>query len=327
MLTKASPIAIDMAAQIIKGGGLVAFPTETVYGIAADAFNAKAVQKLFKLKKRPLVDPLIVHVADFEQVEKVCKISKKAEKLMAKFWPGPLTLVLPKRRTVLDIVTAKNPKVAVRMPKNDIARNLIRAVGSPLVAPSANPFGYISPTNAQHVMDMFGNKLEMILDGGQCEYGLESTIIEFVDFKPVLLRAGAISVEEITEEIGRVIVPDKPPRKPKAPGQLPWHYAPKTKLKIMEPGVIKLEKNKRAGYMFFKMPKEFPYTEHVEVLSKLGILEEAATNLFSALHRLDAAPLDIIYAEAVPEEGLGRAIMDRLRKAQKNKNKVVKKRK
>jgi L-threonylcarbamoyladenylate synthase len=320
MITKPTEIALDMAAQIIKQGGLVAFPTETVYGLGADAFNHKAVAKIFSVKNRPAFDPVIVHIAKKDQIEKVCRMNKRAEKLIEKFWPGPLTLVLPKKRLIPDIVTAGMQKVGIRMPNNEIALRLISLADTPLAAPSANPFGYLSPTTAEHVYEQLGSKVEMILDGGPCKIGIESTIIEFTDTKPILLRAGGISVEEITEEIGKVMIATENGKRPQAPGQLPYHYAPKTKLKIVQPDQMDLNTRKKAGFLFFQMPKKYPRSGHFEVLSKLGMLDEAATNLFAALHKLDNLELEIIYAEPVPEEGLGRAIMDRLRKAEKKKS-------
>lgn len=319
MITKPTEIALDLAAQIIKQGGLVAFPTETVYGLGADAFNAEAVAKIFKVKNRPFFDPVIVHIAKKDQLDLVCRMNKRAEKLIEKFWPGPLTLVLPKKRRIPDIVTAGMSKVGVRMPNNEIALRLITLADTPLAAPSANPFGYLSPTTAEHVYEQLGSKIEMILDGGPCEVGIESTIIEFTDTKPVLLRAGGISVEEITEEIGKVVIATENGKKPQAPGQLSYHYAPKTKLKIVQPDQMDLNTRKKAGFLFFQMPKKYPKSGYYEILSKLGMLDEAATNLFSALHKLDAQGLEVIFAEPVPEEGLGRAIMDRLRKAEKKK--------
>ncbi|MGI8892561.1 MAG: L-threonylcarbamoyladenylate synthase [Bacteroidia bacterium] len=319
MITKPTEIALDLAAQIIQQGGLVSFPTETVYGLGADAFNPAAVAKIFSVKNRPEFDPVIVHISRKDQLESVCRMNKRAEKLIEKFWPGPLTLVLPKRRDIPDIVTAGLLKVGVRMPNNEIALRLITLAGTPLAAPSANPFGYLSPTTAEHVYEQLGSKIDMILDGGPCKVGIESTIIEFSDTRPILLRAGGISVEEITEEIGKVQIAIENGKRPQAPGQLPYHYAPKTRLKIVQADQMDLNTRKKAGFLFFQMPKKMPRSGHYEVLSKLGMLDEAATNLFSALHKLDAAGLEVIYAEPVPEEGLGRAIMDRLRKAEKKK--------
>ena len=324
MITKPTEIALDLAAQIIKQGGLVAFPTETVYGLGADAFNPIAVAKIFAVKNRPEFDPVIVHIANKNQIESVCRMNKRAEKLIEKFWPGPLTLVLPKKRRIPDIVTAGMSKVGIRMPNNDIALRFITLAGTPIAAPSANPFGYLSPTTAEHVYEQLGSKIEMILDGGPCEIGIESTIIEFTDNKPLLLRAGGISVEEITEVIGKVTIATENSKKPQAPGQLPYHYAPNTRLKVVQQEQMDLNTRKKAGFLFFQMPKKYPRSAQYEVLSKLGMLDEAATNLFAALHKLDAAGLEIIYAEPVPEEGLGRAIMDRLRKAERKKGIKIK---
>ena len=324
MITKPTEIALDLAAQMIKKGGLVSFPTETVYGLGADAFNPLAVAKIFKVKNRPEFDPIIVHIASRDQVEMLGRMNKRAEKLIERFWPGPLTIVLPKKKRVPDIVTAGLPKVGIRMPDNEIALRLITLAETPLAAPSANPFGYLSPTTAHHVYEQLGSKVEMILDGGPCEIGIESTIVEFSDNKAILLRAGGISVEDITNEIGKVLIATENGKRPQAPGQLPYHYAPKTKLKIVNQDQMDLNTRKKAGFLFFQMPKKYPKSGHYEVLSKLGMLDEAAAHLFAALHKLDAQELEIIYAEPVPEEGLGRAIMDRLRKAEMKKGSKMK---
>ncbi len=312
MIVRATEENIRRAAEIIKKGGLVAFPTETVYGLGASAFNPKAVARIFEVKRRPMTDPVIVHICEFKELEKLCsKIDERVKKLAKAFWPGPLTVVLPKSKNVPDIVTAGLDTVAVRMPSHWVARKLIKLAG-PIAAPSANMFSKVSPTRAEHVEEQLGDKIDLILDGGKCEVGVESTIIDLSEERPVILRPGGVSVEDIRRVIGDVDVKTVSER-PKAPGQMKKHYSPNTPLKIVY-GEIKPPKGLKAGLLAFKDPK--PGFAKVEVLSPSGDLREAAANLYDALHRLDKAGLDVIVVEAVPEKGLGRAIMDRLRKAQ-----------
>jgi L-threonylcarbamoyladenylate synthase len=311
---KATQEAVKQAAKVIREGGLVAFPTETVYGLGADALNAIAVARIFEVKNRPHFDPLIVHIADFSSLEKICSsLDERARKLMETFWPGPLTLVLPKTRIVPDIVTAGLPTVAIRMPSHPVALDLIKEAETPIAAPSANPFGYLSPTSADHVKEQLGDKVDVILDGGKCQIGVESTIIDLAGEEPTILRLGGLPLEEIEKTIGRVRVSTSNSR-PRSPGQLPCHYSPRTPIKILDKKNLRVN-GKRKGLLAFKtLPKDHSF-EVVEVLSPKGDLREAAANLFSCLHRLDKAKLDVIYAEPVPEVGLGRAIMDRLRRA------------
>src|SRR4030043_456807 len=196
---------IQHAAEIIKRGGIVAFPTETVYGLGADAFNPLAVARGFEVKGRPYFDPLIVHVANNTDLDYlVVEIPSNAKKLMERFWPGPLTVVLLKKENVPDIVTAGLPAVAIRMPKHSMTLSLIELAGSPIVGPSANPFGYLSPTTAEHVQDQLGDQIDFILDGGSCEVGVESTILSFFKKRPMLLRPGGVPLEEIEPIIGKV---------------------------------------------------------------------------------------------------------------------------
>ena len=308
---------IRQAAEIIKRGGIVAFPTETVYGLGADAFNPLAVARVFEVKGRPSFDPFIIHVAHLEDLEKlVVEVSSPAWKLIERFWPGPLTIVLFKRAEVPDIVTAGLPTVAIRMPRHPMTLRLIDQAGSPLVGPSANPFGYLSPTTAEHVRNQLGDQIDFILDGGPCEVGVESTIVAFLEGVPRLLRPGGIPLEEIESVIGRVSTRREGEEKPLAPGMLPRHYAPRTPILIHH-----REKNlrpyadKKIGYLSFQEPINTFSFLHLEVLSKKGDMKEAAANLFAAIRRLDALNLDLIIADAIPEVGLGRAIMDRLRRA------------
>ena len=308
---------IKRAAEIIKRGGLVAFPTETVYGLGADAFQPIAVARVFEVKRRPFFDPLIVHVADSEDLEKlVIEIPPHARKLMEQFWPGPLTVVLLKKEEVPDIVTAGLPTVAVRMPRHPMAIKLVELAGSPIVGPSANPFGYLSPTTAEHVQEQLSRQVDLILDGGPCEVGVESTIISFSEKEPRLLRPGGIPFEEIESIIGRVKIGRRIEEKPSAPGMFPRHYAPRTPV-LLDWSEKNLDgyRGKKIGFLLFKEQNSFLTSYPAEVLSKKGDLREAAANLFSAIRRLDSLGLDFILAESIPETGLGLAIMDRLRRA------------
>ncbi|MCX6169331.1 MAG: L-threonylcarbamoyladenylate synthase [Ignavibacteriales bacterium] len=313
-LIKANKESIRQAAEIIKNGGLVAFPTETVYGLGADGLNPIAVAKIFEVKKRPAFNPLILHIADKNWLKKFSNIqNEKVDRLINKFWPGPLTLVLPKTEIVPDIVTSGNPTVAVRMPNHPVALKLIEASGTPIAAPSANKFGHLSPTEASHVAKYLGDKVDMILDGGKCSVGVESTIIQLHENEIYLLRPGGLSKEEIEKEIGEIKVGSINIDKPNAPGQLPFHYSPQTPLKFFNKKF--LDENKKIGMLFFKECKlDFPFAE-TRILSPSGDLREAAANLFSFLHELEKENLDLILVEAIEEKGLGRAIMDRLKKA------------
>ena len=308
---------IGQAAEIIKRGGIVAFPTETVYGLGADAFNPLAVARIFEVKKRPYFDPLIVHIARPADLEKiVLNIPSKAKKLIDRFWPGPLTLVLPKRQEVPDIVTAGLPTVAVRIPSHPIALELIELADCPIAAPSANPFGYLSPTTAEHVREQLGDKVDLILDGGPCEVGVESTILSFLEKRPRLLRPGGVSLEEVESIIGKVEIDPVKEERPSAPGMLARHYAPRTPIVLdWSDKDLHSYKGKKIGLLAFQEPINCLKFDHVEVLSKKGDFREAAANLFAAIRRLDAVKLDLILAEPVSEVGLGRAIMDRLRRA------------
>jgi L-threonylcarbamoyladenylate synthase len=308
---------IHRAAEIIRKGGIVAFPTETVYGLGADAFNPIAVARIFEVKGRPYFDPLIVHVANPSDLDKlVIEIPSKAKKLIGQFWPGPLTVVLLKKENLPDIVTAGLPTVAVRMPKHPMALNLIEQTDCPIAAPSANPFGYLSPTTARHVREQLGDRVDLILDGGPCPVGVESTILSFTEKEPLLLRPGGVELEEIESIIGRVKVSPIEEDKPSSPGMFPKHYAPRTPIIInWSEKNIDFNRDKKIGLLSFRERKNCLKFHHVEVLSKKGDLREAAANLFAAIRRLDALNLDLILAEAVPEVGLGRAIMDRLRRA------------
>jgi len=313
MVVPSTPENLERAAQILCSGGLVAFPTETVYGLGANALDATAVAKVFEAKQRPNFDPLIVHISHWDMLQQVVReVPAMAEKLMARFWPGPLTLVLPKSEAVPGIVTAGLPTVAVRMPAHPVAQTLIQKAGLPIAAPSANPFGYLSPTRAEHVERTLGHRVDLILDGGSTLHGVESTIV-LLGQRPVLLRHGAVPLEELEQVLGTLVSQVEAREKPLVPGQLPQHYAPRTPIRIAAPEEVPLALRKRVGYLAFReVPKGFKV---VKVLSPTGDLVEAAAHLFEALHQLDRLGLEFIYAEPVPEVGLGRAIMDRLRRA------------
>jgi L-threonylcarbamoyladenylate synthase len=313
-LYKANTENILAAAKVINGGGLVAFPTETVYGLGADGLNPIAVAKVFEVKKRPTFNPLILHISQKEQLEKYSSIkSDKVFKLIEKFWPGPLTLVLPKTSIVPDIVTAGNLTVAIRMPNHPVALQLIEACNTPIAAPSANKFGHLSPTEASHVEKYLGNKVEMILDGGKCQVGVESTILQYHENEFYFLRPGGLSKEELESEVGKIKSGKVNQNKPNAPGQLPFHYSPNTKLKFFDKKF--LDVNKKIGALFFKDNKyDFQFAS-VKILSTSGNMHEAAGNLFQRLHELEVENIDLILVEPVEESGLGLAIMDRLKKA------------
>lgn len=305
------------AARIIRKGGIVAFPTETVYGLGADAFNPLAVARVFEVKKRPYFDPFIVHVAHPLDMKKLVKeIPLNVKKLTERFWPGPLTVVLLKEEDIPDIVTAGLPTLAIRMPNHPMALSLIRESNSPIAAPSANLFGYVSPTTAEHVREQLGDQVDLILDGGPCPVGVESTIVSFLEGNPKLLRPGGISLEEIESIIGKVEISRNHEGKPSAPGMLPSHYAPRTPIVLdWEDQFLVVDKEKNVGLLTFREPRDHLKFRHIEVLSKKGDFREAAANLFAAIRRLDRLNLDFILAETIPEIGLGRAIMDRLRRA------------
>ncbi len=304
---------IATAKNLLQKGELVAIPTETVYGLAGNALDASAVAKIFEVKKRPSFDPLIVHIPDYSQLSKYAsQIPPQAERLAKEFWPGPLTLLLKKRSIVPDLVTSGLDTVGIRCPNHPLTQSLLKSIDFPLAAPSANPFGFVSPTTAAHVNEQLGAKIRYILDGGPCQVGVESTIVGFENNKTVVHRLGGIDVEQLETVVGSVEVAI-PGAILNAPGQLKSHYAPGKRMFTADLdraiGLIDLEK---VAVLSFSNDYK---AKHQVILSEKGDLSEAARNLFGALRELDKMPVDLILAEFVPDEGIGRAINDRLRRA------------
>ncbi|MBC7425675.1 MAG: threonylcarbamoyl-AMP synthase [Bacteroidia bacterium] len=308
---------IIKAAHILSSGDIVAIPTETVYGLAGNALNSDAVLKIFKAKNRPHFDPLIVHYSSFDSISaQINGIGKQAQKLAEVFWPGPLTMLLPKPDNIPSLVTSGSDLVAVRVPNHPLTLQLLANLDFPLAAPSANPFGYVSPTSAVHVNLQLGDKIPYILDGGDCAVGLESTIISFENGNPVILRLGGLKTEEIEEVLGeKVSFNTLQHSNPKAPGQLDKHYATGAKMILtddIESEILKYP-GKNIELLLFGNQISDKYSNIN--LSKNGNIDEAAKNLFSSMRILDARNPDIIIAMKVPETGLGKAINDRLFRA------------
>lgn len=314
--------AAEAAVYLLSGGYPVALPTETVYGLAAWALNKDALLRVFQTKERPFFDPLIVHLPNRDWLDQVCEVPAEdralVERLTNRFWPGPLTIVLPRKPIVPDLVTSGLPTVAVRMSSHPVFRHIIERFDQPLAAPSANRFGRISPTTAAHVVEEIGGRIHLVVDGGPTPHGVESTIIAVRGRNIWVLRNGPITVDQL-QEFGDVAVPAKRPKSPNAPGQLKSHYAPKTRMELLPLGKSPLiSQPKRWGLLAFDGSQPAGPYAHVEVLSPKGDLREAAASLFAKLRALDAKGLERIVAESVPEQGLGAAIMDRLRKAAGN---------
>lgn len=317
-----TPRNLALLGRVLAEGGLVAAPTETVYGLAADALNAKACRAIFKAKGRPANDPLIVHVATVEQAGEVAVLNDAARKVAKLFWPGPLTLVLPKRAGVPDIVTSGLPSVAVRLPSHQLFRELIRLSGCPLAAPSANPFGYVSPTSAAHVFDGLGKRIGHILDGGSAKIGVESTILDLRDPKhPVLLRPGAVSREALARVLGRKItihsraVPAATAAV--APGLLERHYSPRTPLTLVKKLTPALIKKASADHALLFMQKPAQLNANTFWLCEApNAFDQAAHNLFDRLRSLDNGEWTHIHAEIAPgTDALALAVNDRLQRA------------
>lgn len=308
---------LTTAKQLLERGEVVGIPTETVYGLAANALEPDAVVKIFGVKNRPSFDPLIVHTDSLEKVASFVEdIPAHARLLAERFWPGPLTLLLPKKPLIPDLVTSGLDTVAVRVPNHPLTLELLRALSFPLAAPSANPFGYISPTTARHVADQLGDQVPYILDGGACRVGIESTIIGFTETGPVVYRLGGMALEQIEAVTGPLSVRDHSTSNPKAPGMLSSHYAPRKPF-VLKPVEELLARYapERIGALAFQHISPLIPSENQQFLSPAGDFAEAAKNLFAAMRQLDALDIDVIAAELLPEQGLGRAVNDRLRRA------------
>lgn len=318
------------ATELIKKGEILAFPTETVYGLGADATNSNAVKKIFQAKGRPLDNPIIVHITGIEELQGVAiEIPEKAYKLAEKFWPGPLTLVLKRNPRIVKEVSANLPTVAVRAPAHPVAQLLISSSSRPIAAPSANKSGRPSPTEAKHVLEDFKGEIPMIIDAGRTIYGVESTVIDLTKDKPVLLRPGAMPIEEIIKEVGEIIVPDfakgigEFKGEAYSPGLKYRHYSPSKPLILVE-GKSKIqtiskliEENPNAGLLLTKETASL-LKKSIKELIILGSEAnpfEIAYNLFDSLREMDKRNVDIIIAEGIEEKGIGLAIMNRLRKA------------
>ena len=303
---------INQAAKIIKNGGLVAFPTETVYGLGANIFDEKALKKIYTTKGRPYDNPLIVHIADLKDLNILTKqIPKLALMLAKKFWPGPLTIILKKSEKISKIATAGLNTIAIRMPNNKIALKLIKASGVPIAAPSANKFTKPSPTLTKHVLEDFKNKIPLIIDGGQTQIGLESTVVDLTSKVPTILRPGKITFEQLTSVLGKIRCSQPkvgPPRAEKSPGMKYKHYSPKAEVILFCGKNVKVQMS-NAKNEYFKQNKKIAIIwadKNVETLSK---------NLFKKFREFDNKKIDIILVESVKEEGLGAALMNRLKKS------------
>jgi L-threonylcarbamoyladenylate synthase len=316
-MEKASIIGSDITQvkALLEGGKVVAIPTETVYGLAGNALDVTAVAQIFSVKKRPTFDPLIVHTHSFESLKLfVREIPEQARALAEAFWPGPLTLLLPKKDIIPDLVTSGLDRVAVRVPNHPLTLQLLKSIDFPLAAPSANPFGYISPTTAQHVADQLGNDIEYILDGGAAEVGVESTIVGWENGIATIMRVGGLSIEAIEKVIGTVQAQAVSSSNPAAPGMLKSHYAPTIPMREGNiEALIQEYPSKKIAVLSFQ--KAYPAVYKNYILSESGNVTEAAQRLFAAMRELDNSDADIILTEFVPAVGLGKAINDRLKRA------------
>ena len=326
-----SEVDLRRAAEALTAGSLVAFPTETVYGLGGDAWNLRALARIFEAKRRPAFDPLIVHIACIAALDDVADLGALGKEtrtsacaLMEEFWPGPLTLILPKRPRVPDLATSGLPTVAVRLPNHPVARALIEGSTGAVAAPSANPFGYLSPTRAEHVASQLGERVDLIVDGGRCPVGVESTVVDVTGQSPRILRPGGLSLENLRLVVPGIEVMDRTDPAPKAPGQLATHYAPRLDLHLVLPAdLAQARPASRAAALVFdaqsreRLGRGASRFAEVRVLSESGDPVEAAANLFNLLHELDSGGFDEIWAERVPDAGVGAAVNDRLYKASK----------
>ncbi|WP_297335747.1 L-threonylcarbamoyladenylate synthase [Algoriphagus sp.] len=310
---------IIKAKQLLELGELVAIPTETVYGLAANALNPDAVASIFETKKRPAFDPLIIHTDSCSRVTDFVSEFPDSLKILAEaFWPGPLTLLLPRKSCIPDLVTSGLDRVAVRVPNHPLTQSLLASLDFPLAAPSANPFGYISPTAAAHVQKQLGDQIPYILDGGLCQVGLESTIVGLENEKVTVYRLGGLELSQLESLVGEVQVKTHSSSNPAAPGLLESHYAPRKRLILGDLDQLVSHYNQNgndfAVLSFQTNFKEVPTNRQIQ-LSESGNLREAAQKLFAAMRELDELEVEFILSERLPEEGLGRAINDRLQRA------------
>ena len=310
---------IAKAKGLLEKGELVAIPTETVYGLAANALNSSAAASIFEAKNRPSFDPLIIHTDSVDKINQwVEEIPEALRLLVEKFWPGPLTILLPRKSIIPDIVTSGLDRVAVRIPSHPLTLDLLYTLDFPLAAPSANPFGYISPTSAEHVNKQLGDQIPYILDGGPCQVGLESTIVGIEEGEVIVYRLGGLDVQEIEAIVGAVKVKTHSSSNPSAPGLLESHYAPRKPFVVGDVKALLpnfLEKGQKVGVLTLsQIFREVPESDQIQ-LSAIGDLREAAAKLFAAMRFLDELELDVILAEWMPNEGLGKAMNDRLQRA------------
>ena len=306
-----TPAELDRAAALLRAGDLVAFPTETVYGLGGDASSDKAVAAIFHAKQRPSFNPLIIHVIGASEAARLVRFDGRAGRLAAQFWPGPLSLVLPRLADcpVSLLASAGLDSLALRVPAHPLPRALIRAAGRPIAAPSANRSGRVSPTRAEHVMDELDGRIAAVLDGGACRVGLESTVLDLTTARPTLLRPGGVPVDELEAAIGPIDRAEGCDAAPRGPGMLPSHYAPSLPLRLDATTV-----NPDEALLAFGSPAPMGGRE-TRWLSRTGDLREAAANLFAALRALDRPDFAAIAVMPIPEHGLGVALNDRLRRA------------
>ncbi len=327
MILKATPANIDYCVRLLKNDDIIGIPTETVYGLGGNALKEKSVRRIFQTKGRPLIDPLIVHCKDLESTDSIAVSNQRFRTLAEAFWPGPLTLIVPKKKRVPDIVTAGLDSVAIRVPRHPVFLSLLEKIDFPLAVPSANPFGYVSPTLAEHVQRTLGKKIKAILDGGPCEVGLESTILDLRNpEKPVLLRQGPITASQISKCLDCMVVAGTNKKNDdqsaqSAPGQLTRHYSPKTKVDLLENGSVQKENStvfhidSSTALVCNQKPEWYVNQSNIYWLSETGNADEMARNLFALIQKLDGQQLQKIYVEKAPSEKLGLAINDRLERA------------
>ena len=324
-ILEASTSNLDHCAQILRDGDVVGMPTETVYGLAGNALNLSSVRKIFEVKGRPLIDPLIVHFSNLQAAEPHIKSNDSVRRLAEAFWPGPLTMVVAKKRSIPDIVTAGLPSVAIRVPQHPVFRQILDRLDFPLAAPSANPFGYVSPTLAAHVQQTLGSRIKAILDGGPCDLGLESTIIDLRNPQtPTILRHGPITEQQISEVLHTRVFQHRGSANDaaaqSAPGLLTQHYSPKARVRLLTHGDTRplsehAEPASSSALVLNQKPDWHRTEPNVFWLSESGALNEIAHNLFELIQRLDQQGVQQMLIEQAADEGIGQAINDRLRRA------------